>query len=436
MKRKKEARTLFLFLVVTTTTTTTTTTTAAALIGTTRRTAPSLVASSSTFATFQNHHRHRHHRHHHHASNSGSGVCCGSAGRDATRSRTSGKIMRGESPRSLASSSDIIVPRPSSFSPSMLWMNDDDNNNNGVGGGCDEGMGGGEEIPAGVDITIEYCSACRWMLRASWIAAELLTTFAKEETLVSVTLIPTGGGGPEQDEEEGGIFRVSATSPSLSLSSGWAALLEEGEGGKSSVNGPIVLWDRKVTGRFPESKEVKQLVRDIVNPAKNLGHSDVVGSIAIKTVLDDSQMNARGNEDVTPDVADDCIECKEREENEKKERQVQNNIPQQQHHQQHSTVAASSLPFTSQHPQHNRVTIEYSTGGSSSVDSPDNGLYLAAYYANELLSMVYARNAWWKMRKQRRLVGDGDSVGDDAVPVAVDSVAFVPNRLDCDLLVS
>jgi selenoprotein W-related protein len=35
-----------------------------------------------------------------------------------------------------------------------------------------------------------------------------------------------------------------------------------------------VIFDRKVVGRFPEIKELKQLVRDIVNPEKDLGHSD------------------------------------------------------------------------------------------------------------------------------------------------------------------
>ena len=36
----------------------------------------------------------------------------------------------------------------------------------------------------------------------------------------------------------------------------------------------IVVFDRKLQGRFPEVKELKQLVRDVVNPDKNLGHSD------------------------------------------------------------------------------------------------------------------------------------------------------------------
>lgn len=36
----------------------------------------------------------------------------------------------------------------------------------------------------------------------------------------------------------------------------------------------ILVFDRKTAGGFPEIKELKQLVRDIVNPEKSLGHSD------------------------------------------------------------------------------------------------------------------------------------------------------------------
>lgn len=39
------------------------------------------------------------------------------------------------------------------------------------------------------------------------------------------------------------------------------------------VNGEK-LFDRKEYGGFPEIKELKQMVRDKVNPAKNLGHAD------------------------------------------------------------------------------------------------------------------------------------------------------------------
>ena len=35
-----------------------------------------------------------------------------------------------------------------------------------------------------------------------------------------------------------------------------------------------VLFSRKAAGRFPESKELKQLIRDKVAPERALGHSD------------------------------------------------------------------------------------------------------------------------------------------------------------------
>lgn len=34
------------------------------------------------------------------------------------------------------------------------------------------------------------------------------------------------------------------------------------------------IFSRKQTGRFPESKELKQLIRDKIDPDMSLGHSD------------------------------------------------------------------------------------------------------------------------------------------------------------------
>ena len=85
-------------------------------------------------------------------------------------------------------------------------------------------------------VEIEYCSQCRFILRASWMAQELLTTFADE--LGEVALIPGAGG----------IFEVR-------------------------LNGER-LWNKKQAGRYPEPKEIKQLIRDRVAPQKDLGHSD------------------------------------------------------------------------------------------------------------------------------------------------------------------
>ncbi len=88
-------------------------------------------------------------------------------------------------------------------------------------------------------ITIEYCPKCKWLLRAAYMAQELLTTF--EDDLYGVTLHPS---------EISGRFNISV------------------DGDK--------IFDRKEQGRFPDIKELKQLVRDIVNLDKSLGHSDKV----------------------------------------------------------------------------------------------------------------------------------------------------------------
>lgn len=85
-------------------------------------------------------------------------------------------------------------------------------------------------------VEITYCTQCRWLLRASWMAQELLTTFSEE--LTALTLIPGTGG----------IFEVRA-------------------------NGQLI-WPRKEKNGFPEIKILKQLVRDAIAPKKELGHID------------------------------------------------------------------------------------------------------------------------------------------------------------------
>jgi selenoprotein W-related protein len=85
-------------------------------------------------------------------------------------------------------------------------------------------------------VEIEYCTQCRWLLRAAWLAQELLTTF--EQDLYSVSLQPGTGG----------IFEVR-------------------------LNGEVI-FSRKQAERFPESKELKQLIRDVIDPQRDLGHSD------------------------------------------------------------------------------------------------------------------------------------------------------------------
>jgi selenoprotein W-related protein len=85
-------------------------------------------------------------------------------------------------------------------------------------------------------VSILYCTQCNWLLRSAWLAQELLSTFAEE--LGEVALQPGTGG----------IFIVQCMD--------------------------VIIWDRKIEGRFPEAKELKQRVRDLIAPEKPLGHSE------------------------------------------------------------------------------------------------------------------------------------------------------------------
>ena len=73
-------------------------------------------------------------------------------------------------------------------------------------------------------------------MRAGWTGQELLTTFVDD--LKEVALVPG----------KGGIFDVRL----------------DGE----------TIWSRAEARRFPELAELKQLIRDRIDPDRSLGHSD------------------------------------------------------------------------------------------------------------------------------------------------------------------
>lgn len=85
-------------------------------------------------------------------------------------------------------------------------------------------------------ITITYCAQCQWLLRAGWMAQELLSTFGSD--LGEVTLRPGSGG----------IFQITC----------------DGD----------LIWDRKRDGGFPDAAALKQRVRDKIDPGRDLGHVD------------------------------------------------------------------------------------------------------------------------------------------------------------------
>jgi selenoprotein W-related protein len=85
-------------------------------------------------------------------------------------------------------------------------------------------------------LTIAYCTQCNWLLRSAWMAQEVLSTFSLE--MGQVRLQPGTGG----------IFEIH-------------------------LNDELI-WERKRDGGFPDVKALKQLVRDRINPERDLGHLD------------------------------------------------------------------------------------------------------------------------------------------------------------------
>jgi len=83
-------------------------------------------------------------------------------------------------------------------------------------------------------VEIEYCRQCGFMLRAAWMAQELLKTF--EEELGEVALRPGSGGHF--------IVRVDGRQ----------------------------LFSRKEAGHYPDAKELKELVRDAIGSLREVGH--------------------------------------------------------------------------------------------------------------------------------------------------------------------
>ena len=92
-------------------------------------------------------------------------------------------------------------------------------------------------LPSKPIVLIQYCPKCNWLLRSSWMAQEILHTFQDDVGRVALE--------PSQDA---GLFRIF-------------------------VNDQLI-WDRKENGGFPKIKTLKQKVRDLISPDRDLGHID------------------------------------------------------------------------------------------------------------------------------------------------------------------
>ncbi len=84
-------------------------------------------------------------------------------------------------------------------------------------------------------VELMYCTKCRFLLRASWMAQELLTTFG--DALGEVAIVPGSGG----------IFEVT-------------------------LDGEVIATNRE-TKQMPDPADVKRTVRDLIDPDRKIGHN-------------------------------------------------------------------------------------------------------------------------------------------------------------------
>ncbi|MDA1338582.1 MAG: SelT/SelW/SelH family protein [Proteobacteria bacterium] len=85
-------------------------------------------------------------------------------------------------------------------------------------------------------ITIKFCIKCGWLMRAAWMAQEIINTYVND--IESVCLVPG----------EDGNFEIFCNDKAIFL--------------------------RHDEGKFIEITEIKKRIRDMIDPERSLGHID------------------------------------------------------------------------------------------------------------------------------------------------------------------
>lgn len=88
------------------------------------------------------------------------------------------------------------------------------------------------------NVEIRFCPKCKWLFRATWISQELFSTF--ESDLDSIKLV----------QSDSGIFEVYCNKN--------------------------IIFSRQVEKGFIDIAIIKQRLRDIIDPERDLGHTDNV----------------------------------------------------------------------------------------------------------------------------------------------------------------
>ncbi|SCU83551.1 LADA_0C12112g1_1 [Lachancea dasiensis] len=117
-------------------------------------------------------------------------------------------------------------------------------------------------------ISIRFCTRCKWNLRSAWYLQELLQTF--QDDLAEISLIPG----------DAGEFRIL---------------------GYLDADAEIIIWDRKVDGGFPDSKFLKQRVKQMLLATSTVGAHVARNGTSATLVSSEKESS--------PDA--ECLDCKQ-----------------------------------------------------------------------------------------------------------------------------
>lgn len=110
-----------------------------------------------------------------------------------------------------------------------------------------------KKTKAEVEVEVRFCYRCKWTLRATWMATEILQSFA--EDLTAVKLVPSEPGIYQIMVK---IFRYEGADVDLNES-------------QRVVESECVIWDRKIEDGFPYPKDIKRRLKKRIFPEKELG---------------------------------------------------------------------------------------------------------------------------------------------------------------------
>ncbi|OQV08411.1 selT/selW/selH selenoprotein domain-containing protein [Cladophialophora immunda] len=153
-------------------------------------------------------------------------------------------------------------------------------------------------------IAIAFCTQCKWNLRAAYYAQELLQTFGT--SIGEIALIPSTGG----------LFTVTVTTTHADKTSLNGTTASAGSTEPLMQATETVVWDRKTEGGFPETKELKNRVRNIIEPGRDLGHIDrslKKGSSQQAQAAEAGKLEPKPDANVNPDqqgTKEECEDCK------------------------------------------------------------------------------------------------------------------------------